>query len=190
MKVTAISLPLLALAAVGLAMQDVGHDVGQDVGATEPTKEHEWLQQLVGEWSCSMEMTMGPGTEPMTMESTESVRAVGDLWILGEGSADMGGARLTSFLTLGYDPEEQAFVGTWIDSMHANLWIYDGKLDEVRKTLTLEAEGPGFPDRSKKAKYRDVIELKSPDHKVLTSSVQGADGEWTTFLRADYRRKE
>ena len=31
----------------------------------EPTKEHQWLQQLVGEWTAEMECVMGPDQPPM-----------------------------------------------------------------------------------------------------------------------------
>jgi hypothetical protein len=69
------------------------------------------------------------------------------------------------------------------------LWTYVGKLDEGKKALTLAAEGPSHADPTKTAKYRDVIELKSADHRTLTSSVLGEDGTWTTYLTAAYRRK-
>jgi hypothetical protein len=157
---------------------------------TAQLPEHEWLQQLVGEWTATSEMSMGPGTEPMTMESTESVRSLGGLWILGEGSASFNGMCFTSILTLGYDAQESRFVGTWIDTMQTHMWTYTGSLDAAKRVLTLSAEGPAFGDPSKLAEYRDAIELVSPDHKVLTSSILGDDGQWTTFMRADYERKK
>jgi hypothetical protein len=40
----------------------------------------------------------------------------------------------------------------------------------------------------KMAKYRDVYEFKSKDHKVLTSQAQGSDGAWVTFMTMDYKR--
>ena len=126
----------------------------------------------------------------MVVELTEHVRAIGGLWIVGEGNASMGGVPITSLMTLGYDPEAKAFVGSWVDSMQTHLWTYTGKLDDTKKVLTLEADGPSFTDPGKTAKYRDVIELKDADHKTLTSSVQGADGKWTTFSTAKYERKK
>lgn len=175
----------IAVLALGaLAVQEV-----VQVPEAPVSEEHRWLAQLVGEWDCKIEATMAPGAEPMLMESTESVRSVGGLWILAEGKADFGGMPFTSFLTLGYDLQEGAYVGTWIDTMQTHLWVYRGQLDESRKVLTLEAEGPSMEDPARKAKYRDSIEIAGPDHKILRSSMLGPDGEWTTFMKAEYRRK-
>jgi len=172
------------------ALLVVGAATVQEMQPAAPSDQHEWLQQLVGEWTVSADATMEPGAEPMRMESTESVRSIGGLWIVAEGRATFGDTPFTSILTLGYDPSKEAFVGTWIDTMQTHMWSYVGTLDDARKVLTLATEGPTFGDPSKTSKYHDVIELAGPDHKVLTSSVQGEDGTWTTFMRADYRRKK
>jgi Protein of unknown function (DUF1579) len=99
---------------------------------------------------------------------------------------DCGAA--TTVLTLGYDPQKQRYVGTWIGSMMTQLWVYDGTLDEVGRVLTLNAEGPHMTAERKLAKYKDVIEFKSGDHRVLTSHMLGEDGEWHGFMRANYWR--
>jgi hypothetical protein len=155
-----------------------------------PGDHHRWLQQLVGEWTISSEATPAPGVEPVKMESQESVRSIGGLWVVAESTSEVGGMPFAAVMTLGYDPGQHAFVGTWIDSMQPHLWTYHGTLDEARRVLTLESEGPSVADPAKKAKYRDVIEVTGPDERSLSSSVQGDDGVWTTFLRAQYRRKE
>src|SRR5687767_11488998 len=51
-----------------------------------PAKEHEWLQQLVGEWDSESEMTMEPGAPPQKFKGTESVRAIGGFWIMAENT--------------------------------------------------------------------------------------------------------
>jgi len=40
------------------------------------------------------------------------------------------------------------------------------------------------------ARYKDVIEFKSDDHRVLTSHMLGEDEEWHGFMTAHYRRKK
>jgi hypothetical protein len=43
---------------------------------------------------------------------------------------------------------------------------------------------------SKMGKYRDVMEFKSDDHRVLNSYTLGADGAWQQFMTVHYRRKK
>ncbi|HVQ24542.1 MAG TPA: DUF1579 domain-containing protein [Planctomycetota bacterium] len=151
-----------------------------------PTKQHAWLQQLVGEWSFTCKATMQEQAFEMT--GTESVRPVGGLWIVAEGRSTVAGQPMQSVMSLGYQPEAQAFVGTWFDSSQSYLWSYKGALDDGRRTLTLDTEGPSFDTPGQTSRYRDAIELTDKDHKVLTSSVQQPDGSWRTFMRAEYVR--
>ncbi|MEM6570630.1 MAG: DUF1579 domain-containing protein [Planctomycetota bacterium] len=150
--------------------------------------EHRWLQQLVGDWELTIEASMAPGAPTTTWHSTESTRALGEFWIVTEGNADFGGQAFQSLQTVGYDPKQDAFVGSWIDTIQAMMWTYEGSLDESGRVLTLAADGPGMTDPSKTSKYEDRIELVGPDHKRLTSAVQGDDGEWITFMTAEAKR--
>jgi hypothetical protein len=68
--------------------------------------------------------------------------------------------------------------------------VYDGELDAGEKVLTLSAEGPDFSVPGKTAKYKDVIEFKSDDHRVFSSHVLADDGKWQHFNTANYRRKK
>jgi hypothetical protein len=155
----------------------------------DPQKEHQWLQQFVGEWTYEHEATMAPGQPPMKSTGTESVRSIGGLWVAGEGRWEMpDGGMATTVITLGYDPVRKRFVGTFIGSMMTQLWLYEGELDAAEKVLSLDAEGPSFSGDGKMAKYRDVIELKSHDHRVLSSYLLGEDGKWLPFMTAHYWR--
>jgi hypothetical protein len=155
----------------------------------EPQKEHQWLQQLVGEWTYEAEATMAPGQAPSKCEGSESVRSLGALWILAEGQGEMpGGGPATTVLTFGYDPQKRRYVGTWIGSMMTHLWVYDGALDAAGSVLTLNAEGRHMTVEGKTAQYKDVMEFKSADHRVLTSHMLGDDGAWHEFMVAHYRR--
>jgi hypothetical protein len=157
----------------------------------EPQQEHRWLQQLVGEWTSEAEMAMEPGKPPEKFFGTETVRSLEGLWVLAEGHGEMpGGGAATTVLTLGYDPQKKRYVGTFIGSMMTHLWVYDGAMDGAEKVLTLDTEGPSMAGDGTMAKYKDAIEIKSPDHRVLTSRVLGADGKWNEFMTAHYRRKK
>ena len=158
----------------------------------EPQKEHHWLQKLVGEWAYEHEASMGPDQPKETFRGTEIVRSIGGLWTVGEGSGDMpGGGTAKTIMTLGYDPQKQRFVGTFIGSMMTFLWVYEGTLDAAGKVLTLDAEGPNFaPGAQGMAKYKDAIEFVSDDHRTLTSRMLGPDGQWHEFMVAHYRRKK
>lgn len=154
----------------------------------KPQNEHTWLEQLVGEWDTQMEGTMGPDQPPIVHTGTDSVRSL-SVWVVCEGTMS-DDATAKTIMTLGYDPAKGKFVGTFIGSMMTNLWVYEGTLDESGKVLTLDADGPSFTDPTKTAKYKDAIEIVSPDHRTLTSRFLGDDGTWHHFMTAHYRRKK
>ena len=156
----------------------------------KPQKEHAWLQNLVGEWTSEMECVMGPDQPPIKNKGIESVRSIGGLWTMGEGSGEMpDGNKMTSMMTLGYDPQKQRFVGTFIASMMTHMWVYEGTLDAAGKVLTLDTEGPGMSGDGKMMKYKDIITFVDDNHRMLTSRMLGDDGEWSEFMTAHYRRK-
>ncbi len=155
-----------------------------------PQQEHQWLHKLVGEWTHESEALSGPDQSPEKLTGTERVRSLGGRWILAEGQGEMpGGGAGQTLMTLGYDPHKQRYVGTWIGSMMSYLWVYDGELDANQRVLTLCADGPAMEGAGTLATYKDVMEFKRDDHRVLTSHVLGEDGEWHHFMTANYYRR-
>ena len=156
----------------------------------EPQAEHLWLQQLVGEWSIESECSMGPDHPPMKTTGREVVRSLGSLWTIGEGSANTpDGGSCDSIMTLGYDPQAKRFVGTFIASTMTHLRPYVGSLDSTNTILTLGSEGPSFSGDGSIAKYQDIFEFVTHDHRKLTALVH-LDGSWQQFMTAHYRRKQ
>lgn len=150
-----------------------------------------FLRQLAGEWSVVSEARLGPGQEPIVTESREVARFLGEKWLVAEGHGPApGGQPTTSILTLGYIPSGSRFVGTYISSMQSHLWSYTGTLDDTGTVLILETEGPVLGDPDRTARYRETIEVRGPDHRVMTSMILGPDGEWFEFARSEYRRQE
>ena len=156
----------------------------------QPQKEHHWLQKMVGEWTYETEVEMGPDHPHETFSGTESVRTLGGFWVVAEGQGEMPCCGIAqTIMTLGYDPKKQQYIGTWIGSMMTYLWVYEGELDAEERVLTLNSEGPDMADETKMAQYRDIIEFKSHDHRVMTTHALGHDGQWHAFMTVNYRRQ-
>jgi len=157
----------------------------------KPEQQHQWLQKLRGDWTSEATCAMGPDQpdQNMTMRGTESVKGIGDLWIVCEGKGEMpGGGEANMRLTLGYDPAKKKFIGSWVGSMMTHMWVYEGELDAAGKVLTLNTTGPSMTEPGKMEQYRETIELKTNDHRVFSSSMKGLDGKWATFMTCHYRR--
>ena len=159
---------------------------GDIQGQDTPTKEHEWLRQLVGEWTYEAELTLEPGKPPVKTQGTESVRAIGALWVVLEVKGNVFGAPFTGVMTLGYDAKKKKPVATWIDSMNSHLLTYEGVIEGQR--LTLLTEGPNPAAAGKTTRFKDVIEIKGKDEKTLSSFMELEEGKWTPFMKATYRR--
>jgi len=179
-----ITLALLFIAAMGCEVS------AQVPEMPKPTKEHEALDQFAGEWTATAETVAAPGQEPLKCEGTESAKLVGGFWLVSHGEASMMGMPVKSVLTIGYTPATKKYVGTFICSVDSTHWTYTGTMDDSGKKLTLETEGPSPLDPSKKAKFREVLELHDKDHKTFTSFLQTDDGNWMKIVTVDYRRKK
>ena len=158
-------------------------------GAKNRTDAHLWLQQMVGEWKCKTEMMMPDGTS-FTVEGTESVRKLGEYWIVAEVKSPMpdDGTEGTMLITVGYDINKGRFVGSWVGSMMENLWVYDGFMDEDGHSLILESTGPGMMDESKVETYRDIMTIDENGGRTMTSNAKDESGNWTPFMTVRYEK--
>ena len=156
-----------------------------------PGEHHQWLDQLLGTWAVESKMTDGESGPAAECTGTDTVRSLGGRWVICELESELPIlGPMSAVLTLGYNSQTGKYQGTWVDSMQDHMWVYEGTLDAAGKILTLEAEGLNMMDPTAgNTMYRDVIEIKSPDHRTLTSSVL-VEGEWVQFVTAEYRRTE
>jgi len=161
----------------------------EEMGPTKPVAEHEWLSRLVGEWTTEGEAVMGADGATVKMTGREKVVSLGGLWSFGEGESSMpDGGSMQYKVALGYDVSFKEYRGCWFASASSHLWKYTGTLSADGKTMTLECEGPSMTKDGETANYRDVIEIIDADHRTLTSSGQGEDGQWTQFMKVAYTR--
>lgn len=177
------------IAAVGavLAGLAAGAVRADEPKAATPSKPHEWLAQLAGEWEVQGEGVMAPGQPPVKVKTTESTRLLGGLWAVSEMKATMMGVEMTGVMQVGYDDAKKKYVGTFVCSAGPELWQYEGTVEG--NTLTLNTTGPHMVT-GKPTKMKDVIEIKGKDEKVMTSHVLGDDGKWTTFMTMTAKRKK
>ena len=154
-----------------------------------PVKEHELLQKFVGEWESEGEAFMAPGQPPTKLKGVESSRLIGGFWFVAQIKSTVPDFPYEQILTIGYDPAKKKYIGTVIDSMTSHIWQFEGTFDATGNILTWETEGP-VPSPQTPSKFREVTELKNPDHKVFTSSILGPDGSWNTIMTINIRRKK
>ncbi|MBA4293100.1 hypothetical protein C0431_09020 [bacterium] len=141
--------------------------------------EHEWLHQLVGEWV----VDWGEA------EGRETVSAIGENWVSGRSEGPgpgPDGSVMVSQVTVGFDPDQGKFVGSWVGSMMNHQWVYEGYLEGDR--LILESEGPRFDGEPGLGKYRDVVVFDGPDVRRLIGEHLTDAGEWVQFMETTYRR--
>ncbi|QDU77306.1 hypothetical protein Pan97_43730 [Bremerella volcania] len=157
----------------------------------EPQVEHNWLENLLGEWTLESEADMSPDMPKQTSVGIELVRKLGDVWVLCEMELEMpGGDTAKSQMTLGYDPQAKSFVGSFISSCMCHLWIYSsGTLDDAGKVLTLDATGPSFSGEGM-SQYQDVIEIVDEDHRILHARLLDENEVWQEFMTTRYTRKK
>jgi hypothetical protein len=155
-----------------------------------PTKEHLWLGRLIGDWTFSYDAPDTDNTRTRRIEGTETFRAIGALWVQGDGVSPMaeGGMGVTQ-ITLGWDPLKGRFVGTWLGTMLAYLWVYDGELDSTGQVLSLYSDGPAMDGSGRMEPYKDVITFIDDNTRTLTGHTKDADGNWKAFMSMEYRRR-
>lgn len=178
------------LSAIGVAILFFSGSVSaqEPQAAPQPTKEHQWLKQFVGEWSSHSKAEPGPGQPGFECKGTFTAKMLGEFWVVNEMSADFMGSPMNGVQSIGYDEQKKKYVGTWIDSMSSFIWHYEGSVDKSGKILTLEAEGPNFMTGQGKTKFQDIYEFKSPDEYQIKSTMLGDDGKWITFMTGVAKR--
>lgn len=152
----------------------------------EPQAEHRWLAQLLGNWTFEHECTMPDGTTNRS-PGTMKCRSLGGIWLVCESNGTSPDGDWSSIMTLGFDPTQNQYVGTFIGSMMANIWPYHGVLDSTGQKLPLESSGPKFVGEGT-CKYRDTIEIVDPETWLFTSELQDDDGNWVPFLSGKHVR--
>lgn len=154
----------------------------------EPRSEHLWLKKLVGNWAFDSSAVMGPDQPERKSAGTQSVRALGDLWIEGEIREPEEGGEQHSVYVVGFDPGKGRAVGSFASSMMPELWIYDGEFDLAANKVTLNSVGKSMAEDGTMANYQDIIEFTSDDEFLFRSRGEVPGVGWTEFMTMTCRR--
>jgi uncharacterized protein YndB with AHSA1/START domain len=154
-----------------------------------PAPEHGWLMRLLGNWTYETEASGPPGQPPARAMGTERVRPLGPYWVIGEGEGECpsGAGHVRMVTSMGFDPAARRFRGSWVGSMMPHMFLYDGALDEAARRLVLDTTGPSFVGEGM-ARYRETVEMRDDDERVVSSEVELPDGAWQRIMRAEFRR--
>lgn len=157
----------------------------------KPTAEHKWLSKFHGTWTSKSKGMMGPGQPEMECSGEIVCKPLGEFWIVNDMQGDAFGDPMRGIQTIGYDPENKKYVGTWVDSLTSFMWKYEGSVDATGKILTLEADGPNFMgDPKTTTKFQDIYEFRSESEMIVTSKMLGPDGKWVTFMSGVAKKKK
>jgi hypothetical protein len=117
----------------------------QDPQLPQVSDQHKLLHKDVGTWDAVMKIYPQEGAQPMESKGTEKNELLpGGMWLVSQFKGEVFGMPFTGMGTIGYDPIEKKYVGTWVDSISPHLTVIKGEYDAAKKTMTSIAEGRDF----------------------------------------------
>jgi hypothetical protein len=153
--------------------------LGQE-GMPGPGPEHEFLKKFVGKWTANLKSGAGDSMGTITYQLE-----CGGLWLVSSFEGDFGGMKFQGRGLDGYDPQKKKYVSVWVDSMTPRPTIFEGGLDDAKKTLTMVGEGLGMDGQP--VKFKSVTKLRDGDHMDFTMYMVNSDGE-SEMMSIEYVR--
>jgi hypothetical protein len=156
--------------------------------AGKPGKFHEYLQQLAGNWDCTVKYKMGPGAEWKTSNAT----AYGQMWYDGRYlhesvKGEFEGKPFKGQAFMGYNNLTKKYESAWIDSESTMITNATGTCDGAGKVFTMVSDCVD-PMTGKPKRTREVTTVKSPDQHVTEFYDQGPDGREFKMMEITYNR--
>lgn len=183
---------LTTMLIVTFAVAGINAHEGEHHDAVPASDEHAVLQQDVGVWDAEMKMWMAPeGGEPMPAKGVEeNVLMAGGSWLLSDFEGNFGGQDFTGRGQFGYDPQQQKYIGTWVDSMSPYMMTMKGTYDADSKTLTMFGENTN-PQTGQPMYTKAETRYVSDNERVMTMYMGGEDkdDEYWKHMEIRYTRR-
>jgi hypothetical protein len=150
-----------------------------------PLPEHEMLKMDEGVWNAKISMWGAVGTEPTIGMAKETSTMIGELWSIGLMEGNIGGNDFVGHATLGYDPMQKKYVGTWIDSVTPVIAHMSGTYESETKTLTLFYIT--YAEDGQAQERKNIMVYKDENTRDFTMFLKSGD-EWTRAMGILYER--
>lgn len=156
----------------------------------QPGGAHNFLAQLVGDWSGTMRLWLEPGQLTDEQPTAGSVRSIlGGRFVLHEYSGVVGDTPASGLAIHGYDLAEQRFVTAWVDSWHNGTAIMLSCGDPAAwpgpaSVLGSYPDGQGGPRWG----WRTLVELPGSESLMITHYNITPEGEEAKAVEWDYKR--
>jgi hypothetical protein len=158
--------------------------------AHSSTSKASWLLKLIGNWTYEFRTADNSDHPGITAKGTETVRPVGDVWVLLESEGTFSDAsRSHSVTALGFEPAIDRFTGSVVSTTVPTLFVYDGHLSDDGLSLILETEGPAMTEGREIDRYRDIIQFTDDNTRTTSAQVLVENNcEWREFMMTRYIR--
>ncbi|HEX6811859.1 MAG TPA: DUF1579 domain-containing protein [Planctomycetota bacterium] len=176
---TSRSLPLFA--ALLLAVAPLG---AQEM--PKPQAEHRKLAGFVGTWDATIEAIGMDGKLQNSKGVSVRKMGPGGFWLIDDFEGEMMGSQFTGHGALGYDPQQKAWVQSWV-SMTPLLMVFTGTFDKAGKVLTMIGDGPCVDGT--RIKMKNVTTWTSADSMTCEVFVVMPDGAQTKSMTITYTRR-
>ncbi len=155
----------------------------------QPTVEHEQMAREAGTWDAKVTMWYEPGAEADLSTGVETNTMLGSLWLLSKFEGQMAGAPFVGHSQTGYDPTQEKYVGTWIDSISPYMTSMLGVYDVKTHTLTMNTECRCFMTGEMRT---GRLVTKYVDNNTKVMEMYGPDDSGNEYLmmRIDYKRQK
>jgi hypothetical protein len=153
----------------------------------EPTPEHARVLEGVGRWKGTL-TSWEAGPEPVQVEATQVVEAVGGFWTVCTMTCDFMGMPYMGNGHVGYDPDRGLFVGDWVDNMSAAFAWMEGNYLEDGETLRMRWKAPDWMTGELVDHWSDTIQSATTQTSTFYRGTEGGEHQKVmeiTMTRAD-----
>ena len=162
----------------------------QDGGFPKPTAHHLAQKEQAGTWTAVARMYADPAKPPTVFsKGTETNTLVaGGLWLKSEFKADMMGMAFEGHGLFGYDTQQGAHVGSWVDNSGTWMAVTKGTCAQGCREQTLFFEG--YDEVGKPASFKEIHTQPDHDHRRMVMFIKGKDGAFRRTMEMDYTRSQ